>query len=83
MIILDVGLPNFNLTPECYIAFRLLACFEYLMPCGVAFGSLCREVRDNICMEEWWRIGSFLGPGDSLPVCEELPGGMSDELGVL
>ena len=83
VISFDVGIQNFNPSPECEMALRLLGCLHFFAPCDsnmsvLAIGTLCREVRDMVCEREWMAIDEFLGPG-GLPVCEEFPEGSTSE----
>ena len=79
VIFLETGFPNFNPSPECDMAFRLFGCLFYFAPCDsnmsvLATRTLCRDVRDRVCVREWMELDEFLGTG-GLPICEDLPEG--------
>ena len=79
LLLLSIGLPFFNPSPNCTAAFRSFSCLNLFGVCDdnlteFATREACVNVRDGVCARVWQEVSDFVGPG-GLPVCEDLPEG--------
>lgn len=81
-ILLTIGFPNFEPSPECDSAFRKFFCAFIFGACNrnlspLATRDKCKDVRDNLCVKEWLVINKIFISQAQLPICEDLPESIS------
>ena len=77
-----------NPSEECRVALVNLICLQTFELCDkddaihLVNGETCTNIRDNICPAEW-ALGTQFPDFFSLPVCEDLPSGSNNCMGML